>query len=200
MRLTSRIAAIWSIARMCRDTTRLDSIARKSARHRSFRSEARMEKKLTSACFLPIPKVRLSRKSKLDGAMKSLVDSPEGASHFQSKRKGACVSMWNMSCMSLSRSLPSSGAAATPSRLKLFSKSISMRSSLGFAALMPSASMPKVMNLVLVRPLLPLACWVCSMSAYSCRISSLPSSRSGIRMLCSKTSLLAVRLRNENCR
>ena len=133
-------------------------MARKSARQRSLRSEARMEKKLTAACFFPMPKLRFSRKSKLDGAMKSLVDRPEGGSHFQSNRKGAWVSMWNMSCMSFSRSRPSSGNAETPSFLKLFRMSISMRSSLGFAVLMFSASMLKVMNLVLVRPLLPLAC------------------------------------------
>ena len=67
--------------------------------------------------------------------MKSLVDSPVGASHFQSNWKGAWVSMWNMPCISFSRSRPSSGTAATPSRLKLFSRSISMRSRRGLAAL-----------------------------------------------------------------
>ena len=174
-------------------------MARKSARQRSFRSDARMEKKLTSPCLLPIPKVCLSRKSKLDGTMKSLVESPEGESHFQSKRKG-WVSMWNISCMSFNRSRPSNGDADTPRRLKLFSRSISMRSSRGFAALKFSASMPKVMNLVFVRPLLPLTSWFCSIWAYSCRTSLKPSPLSGIRMLCSKASASAVRFRNESCK
>ena len=85
--MTSLIAAVWSMAWMCRLTTSGESMARKSARHRSFRSEARMLKKLTCACLSPMPKVCFSRKSKLAGAMKSLVDSPVGASQFQLKRK-----------------------------------------------------------------------------------------------------------------
>ena len=89
--------------------------------------------------------------------MKSLVDSPEGASQSQEKRNGVWPSMWKMPWSRCSRSMPFMGEQATPRRLKLLITSISMRSSRGLAALMLSASMPKVRYLVFVRPLFPLA-------------------------------------------
>ena len=115
--------------------------------------------------------------------MKSLVDSPEGASQSQEKRNGVCPSMWKMPWSRRSRSMPSMGAQATPSRLKLFMMSISMRSSRGLAVLMLSASMPKVRNLVFVRPLFPLASWFCSISEYSSRTSLNLSPRRGMTTL-----------------
>ena len=62
-----------------------------------------------------------------------------------------------MSCMTCRRSKPFSGAATTPSRLKIFKRSVSMSSKRGLAARRLSASMPNVRYLVLIRPLLPRA-------------------------------------------
>ena len=52
-----------------------------------------------------------------DGAIKSLVESPDGASHFQSKENGS-PSGWKMLCMTSSRSLASSPHAEAPMLLK----------------------------------------------------------------------------------
>ena len=67
--------------------------------------------------LLPIWKLRLFLNAKEDGAIKSLVDSPLGASQFQSKRKrspSGCM----MPCSTSSRSLPSSTRALAPITLK----------------------------------------------------------------------------------
>ena len=60
--------------------------------------------------------------------------------------------------------------------------SVSMRSSRGLAALILSASTPKVRYLVLTRPLLPLASWFWSMAVYSARMLSKLSPWGGITM------------------
>ena len=115
------------------DTTRLLSMFRNSASIRSSSSGARICRKETAAYFLPMRKVRVSLNSKEDGAIKSLVDRPEGASHFQSKRNGSCVSMWNMACIRARRSFPSRELVCAPKRLKLLRISSSTRSSRSFA-------------------------------------------------------------------
>ena len=51
--------------------------------------------------------------------MKSLADKPEDASQSHEKRNGAGSSMRSISCSSRNRSVPFSGSAATPRRLKL---------------------------------------------------------------------------------
>ena len=51
-------------------------------------------RKLTAPYLPPSPKVFAFPKHRDDGAMKSLVDRPDGASHFQSKLNGS-PSGWN---------------------------------------------------------------------------------------------------------
>ena len=177
------------------------SISRKSASIRSFSSGAKICTKLTVPSFLPMRNILPVLNSKELGAIKSLVDSPEGASQSHEKRNGSCSSMRRMSCMTRRRSYPFSGAATTPSRLKLLRRSVSMRSKRGFAVRRLSASMPKVRYLVLIRPLLPRASWFCSISAYSARIASNSSPQGGMVMLRAKVSCDADRLTKEswNC-
>ena len=162
------------------DTTRLDSISRKSARIRSFSSGARIWRKDTAPNFRPMRKVLPPGNSRGVGAMKSLVDRPEGASQSQEKRNGSGSSMWKIPCSRHRRSVPLRGAADTPSRLKWLSKSVSMRSSRGLADWILSASMPKVRYLVLTRPLFPRASWFCSISVYSARMLSKSSPWGGM--------------------
>ena len=170
----------------------------RSASSRSLSSGARICKKETAPYFLPIRNCLPVLNSKLDGAIKSLVDKPDGASQPQSKRKGNCSSMWKMLCSWASRALPSRVCAATPSRLKLLRMSVSMRSSRGLAARMLSASMPKVRYLVLIRPLLPFASWFCSMATYSVRMLSKSSPWSGMEMARAKVSSDAARFRKDS--
>ena len=157
---------------MCRFTMRELSISRKSASIRSFSSGARICTKLTAPYFFPMRNCLPVRNSKPDGAIKSLVERPLGASQSHSNWKGACSSMWKMAWSWASRALPSRTSAATPSRLKLFSTSVSIRSRRGLAERMLSASMEKVRYLVLMRPLLPRASWFCSICVYSTRMGS----------------------------
>ena len=89
-------------------------------------------------------------------------------------------------------------SAATPSRLKLFSTSVSMRSSRGLAVRILSASMEKVRYLVLIRPLLPRASWFCSICVYSTRIGSKSSPWGGIVMLLAKVSWDAARFKKDS--
>ena len=58
-------------------------------------------------------------------------------------------------------------SAITPSLLKLFRISISICTSLGFADFMESAWMPKVMYLVLVKPLFPACMFLSRIPEYS---------------------------------
>ena len=158
-------------------------MSRKSASIRSFSSGAKICKKLAQPMRLPTPKERPVRNSKELGAMKSLTERPDGASQSHEKRNGSCSSMCSIPCSSRSRSMPFMGSAATPRRLKLFRMSVSMRSSLGFAAFSPSASTPKVRYLVLMRPLLPRASWFWSIWVYSRRMLS-KSSPCGEMVMC----------------
>ena len=197
-RLTVLMALIWSTDWICRLTIRLDSMSRKSASIRSFSSGARICKKETAPYFLPIRNCLPVRNSKLDGAMKSLVDRPDGASQSHSKRNGTCSSMWKIPWSCASRALPSRVSAATPRRLKLLRMSVSMRSRRGLAALRLSASMPKVRYLVLIRPLLPLASWFCSMVVYSTRMLSKSSPWRGMLMARAKVSSEAARFKKDS--
>ena len=137
-------------------TMRLLSISKKSDSTRSFSSGASICKKDTAPYLSPVLNVPFSLNSKEDGAIKSFVLSPEGASHFHSKAKGSLPFILRILCMSFNRSLPSREESCTPSRLKAFQRSFSMRSRRGFAILILSASMPKVRYFVFTSPLLPL--------------------------------------------
>jgi hypothetical protein len=66
-------------------------MSRKSASIRSFSSGAKICKKLAQPMRLPTPKERPVRNSKELGAMKSLTESPEGASQSHEKRNGSCA-------------------------------------------------------------------------------------------------------------
>ena len=157
LRLTVLIALVWSTDWMCIVTIKLDSISRKSASIRSLSSGARICRNDTAPSFFPMPNSLPVRNSKELGAMKSFTERPLGASHSHSKANSFCSSMWNISCIRAKRCFPFNGSADTPSRLKLLSRSVSMRSSLGFAVFTVAASMPKVRYFVLIRPLLPRA-------------------------------------------
>ena len=61
------------------------SVFRKSASISSDSSGERICRKLTAPYLPPSPNIRALPKRNEDGAMKSLVESPDGASHFQSK-------------------------------------------------------------------------------------------------------------------
>ena len=93
------------------------SVLRKSASISSDSSGERMFKKLTAPYLPPSPNIRALPKRNEDGAIKSLVESPDGASHFQSKENGS-PSGWKMLCMTSSRSLASSPHAEAPMLLK----------------------------------------------------------------------------------
>ena len=80
---------------MCMFTIRLLSMSRKSASIRSFSSGAKIWRKLAAPYLLPMRKERPSLNSKEVGAMKSLVDSPLGASQSQENKKRRWSSMWN---------------------------------------------------------------------------------------------------------
>ena len=164
-------------------TMRELSMSRKSASIRSLSSGARICRKDTQPSLLPMPKQLPVLNSNELGAIKSLTESPEGASQSQEKRKGCGSSIWSIPCMSFRRSIPFILSAATPRRRKLLRISVSMRSSLGFAALTLSASTPKVRYLVLISPLLPRASWLCSMSVYSDLRLSKQSPCNGIAIL-----------------
>ena len=198
LRLTVLMAFTWSKDCTWRLTIRELSISRKSASIRSFNSGARICTKLTAPYFFPMRNCLPVRNSKEVGAMKSLVERPEGASQSHEKEKGTCSSMWNTPCSWDSRARPSSGSATTPSRLKLLSRSVSIRSSRGFAARMLSASMPKVRYFVLIRPLFPFASWFCSIWVYSPRMLSKSSPWGGMVMDRAKVSWDAARLRKDS--
>ena len=197
-RFTVLMAFTWSTDWMCRFTIRLLSMSRKSASIRSFSSGARICTKLTAPYFLPMRNCLPVRNSKPDGAMKSLVERPLEGSHSHSNWNGTCSSMWKMACSWASLALPSNTSAATPSRLKLFSTSVSMRSNRGLAVRMLSASMLNDRYLVLMRPLLPRASWFCSICVYSTRIGSKSSPWGGIVMLLAKVSWDAARFKKDS--
>ena len=159
-------------------------MSRKSASIRSLSSGARICRKDTAPSFFPTPNSLPFLNSKELGAIKSLTERPLGASQSHSKLKSVCSSMWNILCIRARRCFPFRDSADTPSRLKLLSKSVSIRSSLGFAALMLAASMPNVRYLVLIRPLLPRASWLRSIFVYSVRILSKSSPCGAITMFC----------------
>ncbi len=142
---------------MCIVIKRLLSISRKSASTLSFSSGASICKKETAPYLLPVLKLLPSRNSKDEGAIKSLVDSPDGTSHFQSKLNCSLPSILIILWQSFSRSFPSRDSTDTPIRFSPFHRSFSILSNLGFATLMLSASMPKVRYLVFVKPLFPFA-------------------------------------------
>ena len=60
------------------------SVLRKSASISSDSSGDRMFKKLTAPYLPPSPNIRELPKRNEDGAIKSLVERPDGASHFHS--------------------------------------------------------------------------------------------------------------------
>ena len=130
--------------------------------------------------------------------MKSLTDKPVAGSQSQEKRNGSLSPIWSIPCRSFNRSMPFIGSALTPSRLKLLSTSVSMRSSRGLAAFRLSASMPKVRYLVFIRPLLPRASWFWSISVYSLRMPSKASPFGGMEMLFAALSLSVDRFTKEN--
>ena len=103
-----------------------------------------------------------------------------------------------MSCISFRRSLPVSTFVTTPSRLKLFRRSVWIWISLGLACFMESASMPNVRYLVLVRPLLPCESCVRSILLYSSRTSLKPSFFSGMRIFFSKSAASVLRFMNDS--
>ena len=183
LRLMVLMAALWSMDWMWSVTTRLLSSSRKSANIRSVSSGARICRKLTAPKVLPIKKLRPLLKVKLSGAMKSLLDSPVFQIASQAKRNLPVPAGWNIRWRMDSRSYPSRAWALTPSTLKLARMSASIRSRRGFAAFRSSASMPKVMYLVLLRPLLPLASWPFNISEYSRRMALKSSSCSGMWMV-----------------
>ena len=84
-RLTILMASFWLMPRMCMVTRILPSVSMNSAKMRSWISGAVICKKLTAPYISPMRKVRVSPKWKEDGEMKSLTDSPLGASQSQSK-------------------------------------------------------------------------------------------------------------------
>ena len=94
-----------------------DSMSRKSASIRSFSSGARICKKETAPYFLPIRNCLPVRNSKPDGAMKSLVDRPDGASQSHSKRT-APVHPCGRYRGAVPVALAVQVSAATPRRLK----------------------------------------------------------------------------------
>ena len=83
LRLMVLMALTWSTDWMCRFTIRLLSMSRKSASIRSFSSGARIWTKETAPNFFPMQKVLPLGKEKELGAIKSLVERPEGASQSQ---------------------------------------------------------------------------------------------------------------------
>ena len=93
------------------------SVLRKSASISSESSGARICKKLTAPYLPPKPKVLAVPKQREDGATKSLVDRPEGASQSQSKRNGS-PSGWKMPCSTSKRACPSMTCATQPMVLK----------------------------------------------------------------------------------
>ena len=93
------------------------SVLRKSASISSDSSGDRIFKKLTAPYLPPSPNKRAWPKRNDDGAIKSLVERPEEASHFQSKENGS-PSGWNMRCMTSSRAVASSPHATAPMLLK----------------------------------------------------------------------------------
>ena len=175
-----------------------ESMSRKSFKSWSLMSDAVMLRKLAAQKMPPIWKVRLFLNAKAVGAMASFTESPLFTRSFQSRWNLLAPSMLNISCMSFSRWAPFRGFACTPSRWKLFIRSFWMWSRRGLTCAMLSPSTPKVMNLVLVRPLLPLAsCWR-SIWEYSARTSSKPSFWNGMRMLFSNSVLSVAMFTKDN--
>ena len=93
------------------------SVLRKSASISSDSSGERMFRKLTAPYLPPSPNSRAFPKRNDDGAIKSLVERPEGASHFQSNENGS-PSGWKMLCMTSRRAFASSPHATAPMLLK----------------------------------------------------------------------------------
>ena len=93
------------------------SVFRKSANISSESSGARICKKLTAPYLPPMPKVFALPKHREDGAIKSLVERPEGVIHFQSKLNSS-PSGWNTPWSTASRSLPFITWATAPIVLK----------------------------------------------------------------------------------
>ena len=168
---------------ICRLIIRLASISRNLARISSDISGARICSQDAAPGVLPIRKYRPSRKVKLDGAIKSLVVSPVWIRSSYENRNGTPLSGLKASYSICSRSSPESGSAGTPSTLKLFRTSSSMRFSSLRADFTSSASTAKVMYLSFTMPLWPLASWFFSMLPYSSRRSRKASSLSGRSMI-----------------
>ena len=191
-RLILRIAVAWSIDWICRLTVTASSRSRNSASIRSVSSGAKICKKDMAPEYSPMRKVLPSlEKVKLVGAIKSFVERPVLARSLQANLNFSWPLGWSWLCRSSSRSSPLNGTAWTPRVLKLFSTSVSTRSSRILAVRRSSASMPKVIYLRLARPLLPFSSWFLSISAYSRRMSSYSSPWGGIAMLLEKSCILA---------
>ena len=200
LRLIFLIAWVWSMDWICRLTVTASSRSRSSASSRSVSSGAKICKKDTAPEWSATRKVFPSLENDMpEGAIKSLVESPVFGRSAQVKRNFSCPSGWSWLCRSSRRSRPFKGLAWTPRVLKFASTSVSIRSSRIFAVLRSSASMPKVIYLRLVRPLLPF--WSCpfNISAYSLRIPSYSSPRAGISMLFAKSCIFARWLIKVSC-
>ena len=157
---------------MCRFTMRELSISRKSASIRSFSSGARICTKLTAPYFLSHAELLAGAELEAGRRDKVLWWKGRWGQPVPLELEGHLLVHVEDGVSWASRALPSRTSAATPSRLKLFSTSVSMRSSRGLAERMLSASMEKVRYLVLIRPLLPRASWFCSICVYSTRMGS----------------------------
>ena len=102
-RLIVFMASVWSILWICRLTITPVSKSRISDKIRSFNSGARISRNETAPILRPMRKYRPSPKRKEDGAIKSFVESPDGASHEKSKAN-CPPSGWKMPCSILRRS------------------------------------------------------------------------------------------------
>ena len=160
VRLTVLMALFWSTDWMCMVTIWLESISRKS--FRSWSTEVRGRD--GQEAHGPIQPAHLEAAAVFKGKHRggqwrpSPTRPPLGEGVpvklklFPRRPCGRC------GCISLSRSFPFRGFAVTPSRWKLLSRSFwNVFQPGAWPASYCPASMPKVINLVLVKPLLPLA-------------------------------------------
>ena len=177
------------------------SISRKSASIRSFSSGAKICKKLAAPSFLPMRNILPVLNSKELGAIKSLVDRPRGANQSHEKRNGSCSSMRRISCMTRRRSYPFSGAATTPSRLKLLRRSVSMRSRRGFCGAEVVCFDAEGQVLGFNQTVIATGKLILQHLGILARMASNSSPQGGIVMLRAKVSCDADRLTNEswNC-
>ena len=98
------MAALWSMDWMCSVTTMLSSRSRKSASIRSVSSGASSCRKDTPPQVCPILKYFPSRKVKLSGAMKSLLESPVCQMASQANWNFLSPAGWSMPCSTARRS------------------------------------------------------------------------------------------------